>query len=182
MISDSILNPFPWFALYVKHKHEKHVGRLLTSKAFDAFVPTYSRVHRNGCSFELPLFPGYVFCRMDRSRPLPVISTPGVFGRISNGPDCGAIPEDEIEGIKQLLAAGLLIQPAAYFAPGREICLTSGPFKGIRGVVVDASHERWLIVSIHLLQRSIAAKIDRGSVLAWSQTSSQNISGAFLTP
>jgi hypothetical protein len=41
---------------------------------------------------------------------------------------------------------------------------TEGPLRGISGVVVAASNERWLVVSINLLQRSVAVKLDRTSI------------------
>jgi transcription antitermination factor NusG len=158
----------PWYALYVKHRHEKKVARSLSGRAVHTFVPTYPKIHKNGRSFEVPLFPGYVFCRIDISTPLPVVSIPGVFGIAPGGSVPGAIPEIEIESVRQLLSAGLSVGPTDYFSPGQEIELSEGPLKGIRGFVVDASNDRWLIVSIHMLQRSVAVKLDRQSVLAWS--------------
>lgn len=158
----------PWYALYVKHRHEKKVARSLSGRAVHTFVPTYPKVHGNGSRFEVPLFPGYVFCRIDIATPLPVVSTPGVFGIVSGGSVPGSIPEEEIESVRQLLATGLPVAPTDYFSPGQEIALSDGPLKGIRGFVVDATSERWLIVSIHMLQRSVAVKLDRRSVLAWS--------------
>jgi transcription termination/antitermination protein NusG len=158
----------PWYALYVKHRHEKKVALSLAGKAVHTFVPTCPRTHRNGSRFEVPLFPGYVFGRIDISAPLPVISTPGVFGIVPGGSTPGPIPEEEIEYVRRLIATGLPVAPTDYFCPGQEIALNEGPLKGIRGFVLDASNERWLIVSIHMLQRSVAVKLDRRSVVAWS--------------
>lgn len=158
----------PWYALYVKHRHEKKVARSLSGRAVHTFVPTYPRVHSNGSRFDVPLFPGYVFCRIDISFPLPVVSIPGVFGIVAGRSASGSIPEEEIESVKHLLLTGLPVAPTDYFSPGQEIALSDGPLKGIRGFVVDATNERWLVVSIHLLQRSVAVKLDRQSVLAWS--------------
>lgn len=138
------------------------------AKEFNTFVPTYPSVHKNGSCFDLPLFPGYVFCRMDCSNPLPVVSTPGVFRVVSNGSDLDSIPDEEIEGIKRLLSAGLTARPSKYYAPGQSVYFREGPFKGIRGVVIDVSSERWLILSVHILQRSVAVKLDREALLAWS--------------
>ena len=159
---------FPWYALYVKYRHEKKIARSLSGRAVHTFIPTYPRVHRNGSQFDVPLFPGYVFCRIDISTTLPVVSTPGVFGIVSSGASPRCIPEEEIESVKQLLATGFPIAPREYFGPGQEIALSHGPLRGIRGVVTDASDERWLIVSIHMLQRSVAVKLDRQYISAWT--------------
>jgi transcription antitermination factor NusG len=158
----------PWYALYVKHRHEKKVARSLSARAFHTFLPTIDKVHSNGSRFELPLFPGYVFCRIDTSALLPVISIPGVFGIVLNGSVPGVIPEEEIESVRQLLSTGLPVAQTDYFAPGQAITLSEGPLKGIRGFVVDSTDERRLIISINMLHRSLVVKLDRQSVLAWT--------------
>ena len=159
---------FPWYALYVKHRHEKKVARSLSGRAVHTFVPTFPSIHSNGSCFEVPLFPGYVFCRMNVSIPLPVVSTPGVFGIVSSGSAPCSIPEEEIEAVRHLLSTGLPIALTDYFYPGQEIELSDGPLKGIRGLVVDCVKERWVIISIHMLRRSVTVKFDRESILAWT--------------
>jgi len=55
-----------WFALSVTARHEKIVSQLLLNKGFETFLPLYTRRHqyaRRVRRFELPLFPGYLFCR-----------------------------------------------------------------------------------------------------------------------
>jgi hypothetical protein len=87
-----------WFAIYVKHHHEENVVLTLGSKGYEAFLATY----RNDKGFELPVFPGYVFCRFDSSRPLPVLTTPGVLSIVSNGCVPVPIPGHKIEGVRSL--------------------------------------------------------------------------------
>ena len=151
----------PWFALYVKNQHEKHVSCSLNGKGYESFLPTYTKSHKNGRKNELPLFPGYVFCRLDAQHKLPVVSTPGVFSIVCHGSVPTVIPDLEIERIRQLLKSGLTRRPWPYVARGQEVYVKSGPLRGFQGVVIDEKHERWLILSVHILQRSVAAKIDR---------------------
>src|SRR3954452_11147992 len=75
------VRPDQWFALVVKPRFDKAVGRTLEAKGFETLVPTYRKYHTYGTRTkfsELPLFPGYVCCRFDIRRSLPVLSTPGV--------------------------------------------------------------------------------------------------------
>src|SRR5438445_13396592 len=71
-----------WFALSVMARHEKIVSELLGNKGFETFVPLYTRqrqyAHRVP-GFELPLFPGYLFCRSGLATGLPIRTTPGVL-------------------------------------------------------------------------------------------------------
>jgi transcription antitermination factor NusG len=156
---------FRWFAVYVKNRHEKQVMLTLGSKGYEAFLPTYSRIHENRKRFDIPLFPGYVFCRFDTSSPLAVLTTPGVFSIVSNGCIPAPIPDGEIEGVRQLSGSQLGPRPWPY-SPGDTVYVQSGPLSGLDGVVVHDNHETWLVISIHLLQRSVAVKIERNSVSA----------------
>jgi transcription termination/antitermination protein NusG len=163
-VSTNCVTYLPWFALYVKAKHEKCVTLALQRKGLNAFLPTHTRIHRNGKKFDLPLFPGYVFCRIALPNTLPVMTIPGVFSIVGTGREPQPILDVEIEGIQRMLTSGLPALPWPYIPPGREVFLNSGPLRGLSGVVVDSSDEKWLVISVHLLQRSVAVKVDRQSL------------------
>jgi transcription termination/antitermination protein NusG len=151
----------PWFALYVKPRHEKNVTIILQGKGYEVFLPTYRHRVKNNKSFELPLFPGYVFCRIELSKRLPVMTTPGIFSIVGSGSEPEPIGEREIEGVRRMIESGLAPIPWSYLSPGQEVSLESGPLRGVQGVVVDSNDEKWLVVSVNLLRRSVAVKIER---------------------
>ncbi len=153
-----------WFAIYVKSRHEKNVAVALESKGYETYLPTYLRFDERRRRFELPLFPSYVFCRFETLMTLPILTTPGVFSIVSNGCVPAPIPQPEIEGVRRLVGMQLAPRPWPYLSPGQTVCLHSGPLRGIQGVVLDDSNEKWLVLSVHVLRRSVAVKIDRASV------------------
>jgi transcription termination/antitermination protein NusG len=155
------MNHLPWFALYVKPRHEKKVTCMLQGKGYETFLPTYSHRVKYNKAFELPLFPGYVFCRIELSNRLPVMATPGIFSIVGNGPKPEPIREHEVEGIRRMVESEFMLIPWPYVLPGQEVCLESGPLRGVQGVVVDSSNEKWLVVSVTLLRRSVAVKVER---------------------
>jgi transcription termination/antitermination protein NusG len=161
IVSMPAMNYLPWFALYVKPRHEKNVAIMLQAKGYEVFLPTYSHRVKYHKTFELPLFPSYVFCRLDLWKRLPVMTTPGVFSIVGNGPEPEPVSEQELEGVRRVLQSGLVPIPWPYVRPGDEVSLDSGPLKGVEGVVVDASNGKWLVVSVNLLRRSVAVKVDR---------------------
>ena len=110
-----------WYALYVKPRHEKQVAVALDGKGYDAFLPTYTKSHKDSKAFELPLFPGYVFCRLNVSRTLPIMTTPGVFSIVGSGKTPQVISEEEIERIRLIVSSGFMARPWPYIAPGQEI-------------------------------------------------------------
>jgi transcription termination/antitermination protein NusG len=155
---------FPWYALHVKNRHEKHVAVSLESKGCESFLPTYTKLHEKSKKFELPLFPGYVFCRFPRERILPAISTPGVFSIVSYGPSPARISDDEVEDIRRVVESGSQVQPWSYLGVGKEVRLKSGPLRGLEGIVVEESNQTWVVISVHLLQRSVALKVERSQL------------------
>jgi transcription termination/antitermination protein NusG len=156
----------PWFAIYAKNRHEKNVAFILRNKGYESFLPTYVRRHRNSKKFELPLFPGYVFCRLDMSTALPVLMTPGVFSIVGNGNVPAAVPDSEIEAIKRMLASGLMVTPWPYFPPGQQVRVIDGPLRGVCGVVSEQLDDKWLVLSVHILHRSVAVKLERDSIVS----------------
>src|SRR5713226_7420357 len=82
-------NTHRWFALRVKCRYEKLVSTLLRDKGYEEFLPLYWSRRRWSDRFQsvdLPLFPGYVFCRLDpqQSR-LPLLITPGAMHFVGIG-------------------------------------------------------------------------------------------------
>jgi transcription antitermination factor NusG len=52
---------------------------------------------------ELPFFPGYVFCRFDVTKRLPILLTSGVVTVLSFGKEPAPVPDEEIEAVKAVL-------------------------------------------------------------------------------
>jgi transcription termination/antitermination protein NusG len=172
----STLKNLPWFALYVKPRHEKNVTLILQRKGYEAFLPTYSHRAKYYKGFELPLFPSYVFCRIELSERLPIMTTPGVFSIVGKGPEPEAISEEEVQAVRRMIESGFMPVPWPYVLPGQEVFLESGPLQGVQGVVVDASNEKWLVVSVNLLRRSVAVKLDREKLRVKVVSSAKGIS------
>ncbi len=158
------LGCLPWFALYVKTRHEKNIALALQGRGLESFLPTHTNIHDSGKKFTLPLFPGYVFCRIKLPDILPIIAIPGVFSIVGTSRGPQPVPEAEIHAIQQMLALGLSAYPWPYISAGKELCLNSGPLRGLSGVVVDSSDEKWLVISVHMLRRSVAVKLHRQSL------------------
>ncbi|MBI5280241.1 MAG: UpxY family transcription antiterminator [Candidatus Solibacter usitatus] len=153
-----------WYALRVKSKHEKAVAESLRGKGYEAFVPMYAS--RRAWSdrvkvVELPLFSGYVFCRLDIGARLPVLKTPGVVSFVSLGAQPTPIEAQEMEAIQEIVRAGLRVGPWPYLREGQRVEVTQGALKGFKGILLAVKNERRLVVSIDLLQRSVAVEVGR---------------------
>jgi transcription antitermination factor NusG len=110
---------------------------------------------------ELPLFPGYLFCRLDpRDRLLPIWTTPGVIGIVGPGKIPLPVAKEEIEAVRSILGSGLTAQPWPFLGLGTRVYIEYGPLRGLEGVITSTDKVHRLVVSVELLQRSVAVEIN----------------------
>jgi len=156
-----------WFALKVRARAELTASDLLLNRGFEVFCPTY-RDHRKYSDrikkVEAALFPGYVFCRLDWSNRLPVLSVPNVEYIVGFGPQPSPADPVEIEAIQTLVRSGVLCRPHPFLRVGQRVRLQSGPLANIEGILIGDRGSHRLVVSVDLLQRSIAAEVDSAFV------------------
>jgi transcription antitermination factor NusG len=164
---DTQLAERSWFALSVKSRHEKVVRQLLANKGFETFLPLYTRHHqyvRRARKFDLPLFPGYLFCRFDPTRCLQIVTTPGVLRLVGFGRTPTPVDHVEIASIQKVIAANIPALPYPYWRSGQKGRITHGALAGVEGVVVGDKSSLRLILSVTLLQRSVLLEIDASRV------------------
>jgi len=154
-----------WYAVRVQSKYELLASDTLLGKGYEVLLPLYKSVRRwsdRMKTLERPLFPGYLFCRFDMGgRRLPILTTPGVFGIVGAGRTPIPIDDEEITALQLMLRSGLAPEPWPYLTVGSRVLIERGPLAGLEGIVV-ANRNRWrVVVSVALLQRSVAAEIDR---------------------
>jgi transcription antitermination factor NusG len=161
--------PAEWFALVVKPRFDKAVGRMLEAKGFETLVPTYRKYHAYGARSkisEIPLFPGYVCCRFDVRRCLPILSTPGVVRVVGTPRVPMPLAEAEINALQAAIRAHIPVQPFPFVNAGQRVRITRGTLAGIEGIVLGPKPKLRIVLSITLLQRSVLLEIDRDQVCA----------------
>ena len=167
--------PKAWFAVTVKPNHERTAAQALGDKGLEVFLPLY-RARRRWTDrvkqLDLPLFGGYVFCRFERPDKARVLATPAVTSVVSFGRQPAAIPEPEIESLRTLVSSGLPVGPWPFLRVGERVRIEAGPLAGVEGVLTQLKDAWRVVVSVELLQRSVAAEVDRDVVAsagAWRE-------------
>ena len=160
-------HPWPWFAIQAKSSREKSASLLLENAGYECYVPIskYKRQWSDRTKeVEVPLFPGYFFCRMNPSNRLPVLMTPGVIQIVGVGKTPIPVEEEEIIAIQRAGKSGLSTMPWPYLEIGHMARIEEGPLRGLTGIVVKIKSGMKLILSVSLLQRSVAVEIERSWV------------------
>src|SRR5258708_22660039 len=162
-------HPWPWYAILTKTGREKNATLLLENSGFECYRPASKSSRRwydRTKEIDVTLFPGYLFCRMNPNDRLPVLVTPGVVQIVGTGKTPVSIEEHEIEAIKRAASSGLSTTPWPYLHVGQMARIEEGPLHGLSGIIVRIKAGLKLVLSVHLLQRSIAVEIDRNWIRA----------------
>jgi len=138
----------------------------LSGKGYEQFLPLYAarRYWSDGARVELPLFPGYMFCRFDVQKRLPILITPGVLTIVGTGRVPIPVDNAEIAALQMLVSSGIPAQPWRFLHVGKRARIVHGALAGVEGVLVSFKGYDRLVLSISLLQRSVALEIDHDCV------------------
>lgn len=151
-----------WHAIRVRSNFELRTSSFLNSSGYETLAPVY-REERQWSDrvkhIEVPLFSGYVLCKLNIQNRLPVLQTPGVVNIVTFGKQFVPVPEEEIAAVQALAASALTTRPWPYLNIGERVTIQRGPLAGVEGILVAVKNEHRLVVSVNLLQRSISAEI-----------------------
>jgi transcription antitermination factor NusG len=154
-----------WFAVQTKPRHEKRVSLELAEKGLHSFLPLHRTRRRWSDRYqwlELPLFSQYVFVRMasDAEVRTRVLRTVGVV-RLAGAPGHGTpVPEEQIESLQAMVELRIPLMPHSHINVGERVRICGGALNGVEGVLVSIKDARRLVVSVDLIQRSVAVQLD----------------------
>ena len=156
-----------WWALWTRSHCERLVRDALASRGFEVFLPEVEQWSRRAGIRHVvrtPMFPGYLFLRdgLDRAAHVEVRKARGlvaVLGAPGEGP--APVPDGEVDGLRAVVASGVPVMTHPYLKAGQRVRITAGPFADVEGVLLRTRPQKGLLVlSVNLLQRSVAVEID----------------------
>jgi transcriptional antiterminator NusG len=154
-----------WFAVQTRPRHEKKVSLGLKERGIQSFLPL-RREKRQWSDrqqwIELPLFTHYVFTKIPvtaESR-VSVLRTSGVL-RFAGLPGCGTpVPDEQIETLQAIVDQRIPLAPHEFIKVGERVRIRGGALNGIEGILAAIKNDRSLVVSVDLIQKSVALRID----------------------
>ena len=157
-----------WFAIRTAPRWEARTSSELSRRGVETYLPVCKSKRQWSDRIQIidePLFSGYFFGRFANLERIRVLQAPGVKEIVSIGNTPAPLSDDEIENIRILLSSKPVLVPWPYLAAGQQVRVERGPLAGVRGFVVRAPEGSLrVVVSVDLLQRSVAAEIERASI------------------
>ncbi len=161
--SQKFLNyPPRWYAIFVMSRHEKRLVGHCSERQIEAFLPLYRVKHRwkNRCTatVDLPLFPNYLFVRIERQQRIQVLNLPGVLSIVSSGHEMVPVSDEYITSLREGLLAHR-IEPHPNVEVGDRVCITTGPMAGMEGVLYRQKNELRVVLRLDMIGRSVAVEV-----------------------
>jgi len=157
-----------WFAIRTSLRWEFRACSELTSRGVETYLPRCGATRRwsdRTKEIDQALFPGYLFGRFSMAERVRVLEAPGVRQIVGMGKQPAPISADQLDNLRKLVGSSTKIVSWPYLTEGQRILIDSGPLAGVHGFVVSADQGALrIVVSLDLLQRSVAAVIDRDSI------------------
>jgi transcription antitermination factor NusG len=95
---------------------------------------------------------------------MPILRLGGVKSIVGFGGDPMALADAEVESVKSLVSSGFPVRQFPFLRAGQRVKVEHGPLRGAEGVIVSQKDEWMMVVSIELLQRSVAVVLDRATL------------------
>lgn len=157
-----------WFAFYTKSRQEFKAKTELDAKYIENYLPTITTIKKwsdRKKKVTEPVFRGYIFVFVNEKERLTAMQNGSIVRTICFEGKPAVIPDWQIENLRIMLSESPEVFITNKIEVGEKIKITSGPFDGVVGVVQEVDREKWLAISVELLNRSILVKLPKESVL-----------------
>lgn len=156
-----------WFAVYTTSRHEKRVAHHMIQRRVEHFLPVYRVQHKwkdgSRVTLDLPLFPGYVFVRIDPRDRGGVLEVPGVVSIIGTASRPAPLPDQEVEALRAGLDP-MSVEPHPLLTTGQRVRIKQGALSGLEGIVLRRKSGCRVVLTLDLLMQSIAIEVDGDDV------------------
>lgn len=158
-----------WFAVYTNYKREKLVKQALDRKGIECYLPIQKVIKqwsKKRRTMELPLISCYIFVKITKPEYIPVLETEYVLKFIKFSKDLIAIPENEIQIIKNLLSEDIEfeISPMERFQKGDTVEIINGSLSGLKGHLEEEEGKHRVLIALNHIQHTFRISVEKQSI------------------
>lgn len=152
-----------WYAVFTVPQNEKSAVRHLDLRNVESFLPTYETVrvwkNRQRVKIVLPLFPTYIFVRINHSERVKVLQSPGVLHIVGNGRKHVPLEDAEVEFLRSGFC-GKKVEPYMDLVVGEKVRIKTGVMQGVEGVLVRKNSSLRFVLTLNLINQQAAVEVD----------------------
>ena len=141
----------PWYVCLTKPRQERVAQARLAEQGYEVYLPQLRSWQQRAGQWQQVdsiMFPRYAFLRPGNpgQSVAPARSTPGVTTLVSFGPVLGYLAADRLEALRVLVDARAQATPAQPLQVNAAVIFSSGPLKGMSGLVSAVAAERVMVL------------------------------------
>jgi transcriptional antiterminator RfaH len=161
-----------WYAVNTQPSREERADENLRRQGFESWLPRFRRMRKHARRVDhvlAPLFPGYLFVRLDRDieRWRSINGTFGVIRLLCNGEVPLAVPDGLVEEImRRRDECGLVVLPPRCVAVGNTVKVALGGFAELEGLVEEMPRRDRVLLLLNLLGRQVRASVPLADLAA----------------
>ena len=152
--------------MYTRPQFEKKISGKLEEKGIEYFMPTRIEIrewHDRKKKLELPVFPSYIFVRVNEKAMLKIYEISGFVRFLSTANELDTVPDQEIDAMKELFKGNYQIAEEN-LEEGLPVMITEGPLMGLQGIVNGYYAPGSVTVNIEILNKYIRTVVSTDSL------------------
>lgn len=149
-----------WSVCHTRPRCEKKFAALLAAEKFEHYLPLQPSVRRYGArtkTFTKPLFPGYVFARIEAERKARIFQQDLVARVLPVGNE--ALFLRQLADVRTIVASGLELTVMPLLTKGRRVRILGGALNGLEGFVDDPANPRGVVLSVDVLRQGVLVRV-----------------------
>jgi transcription antitermination factor NusG len=158
-----------WMPVRTKPRQEKKLREYCAAHGIECYLPLLRKLHHYGkrtMEFMLPMFPGYVFCLLSEDIYRTIVISNAVLYKINIEEKSEASLLKELVAIRAfeelVLKEDIVIKPE--LVAGKAVEISTGPFKGITGIIEYRKNKTVITVNVEILGQSASVEVDADSL------------------
>lgn len=148
-----------WHVVYTLPKTEKKVATSISDLGLESYLPLQKVVRQwsdRKKKIEVPLFPNYVFVKVDALMRGHLYSIKELVKFVSIERKPVVVSENVISSIKRVMNGSVEVSGEEYFQNGMKVRIKYGQFSGLEGVIFNKRGKTRLVIKIDELMRAFS--------------------------
>ncbi len=154
-------SPRVWYVAHTRPRCEKKLAEYCAREGFPATLPCYKSVKRyrgKTVVFEKPLFPNYLFLRLEAGEGKRVYQSDYVANLLSVVDQ--ELFQKQFDDILQALESDLEVCLAPHITAGKHVRIKNGPLRGMEGLVQERSGKLSVLLRLDFIAQAAAVRVE----------------------
>ncbi|MEL7005054.1 MAG: UpxY family transcription antiterminator [Bacteroidota bacterium] len=147
--------------IYTRPQFERKVYNKLCSYGIDLYFPTHVEIrqwHDRRKKLEVPVFPSYLFAKIDAHDMVKVYGVSGFVRFLSTGNELDIISDERMESLQQLFSNDFEVS-SIKIQRREKVKVINGPLIGLEGVILKDTEGSRVLVQMEVLNRFIKTEL-----------------------